>query len=108
MTKEQERKIEEIRNIMLNLVGYAETKEIKEEKIEEMSFGHIYLIIEVGNIGDEGTMAQYICRDRAHVFIGPKGGCYTYSKARSGKNKGETVRYDDNARGVCWRSVLDK
>lgn len=100
MTREQEIKVKEIEKIMIGLVGHPETKEIKEEKIEELNHGQVLMVIEVGNIGDEGTMASIICRDRDHVFIGPKGGCYTYSKARSGKNKGKFVRYDDNARGV--------
>ena len=108
MTKQQERRIEEIREIMLNLVGYRETKEIKEETIEELFYGAVSMVIEVGTIGDEGTMAEIYCRDRAHVFIGPRGGCYTFSKARSGANKGHMVRYDDNVRGVVWRNVLDK
>ena len=108
MTKQQERRIEEIREIMLNLVGYRETKEIKEEKIEELFYGAVSMVIEVGNIGDEGTMAELYCRDRAHVFIGPRGGCFTYAKAKSGANKGQLVRYEDNVRGVIWRSVLDK
>ena len=107
MTREQEKKVAEIRNIMLNLVGHAETKEIKEEEISEMGYGIVQMVIEVGMIGDEGTMAEVVCRSRAQVFIGPKGGCYTYSKARSGENKGKLVRYDDNARGVCWRCISD-
>ena len=108
MTKEQERKVKEIEKIMMELIGHPETKEIKEEEVNEIGYGIVSMVIEVGEIGDEGTMAEVLCRQRAHIFIGPKGGCYTYSKARSGKNKGKDVRYDDNALGVCWRCVLDK
>lgn len=107
ITKEQEKRIEQFRNIMLNLVGYPETKEIKREQIHDIGYGTISVVITVGSIGDEGTMAEVVCRDTAQVFIGPKGGCFTMSTARSGKNKGKTVRYDDNLQGVVWRSVFD-
>ena len=103
MTKYQERRIAQIEEIMMNLVGHPETKEIKEKSIEDL--GHcISMVIEVGAIGDEGTMAAIFCRQRAHVFIGPKGGCYTYTRSR---RNGEHIRYDDSASGVCWRCVLD-
>lgn len=107
MTNEQERKIKEIEKIMINLVGHPETKEIKQKEVKETDYGVVSMYISVGEIGDEGTMAAILCRQTAHVFIGPKGGCWTYSRARSGKNKGKDVRYDDNVHGVCWRCVID-
>ena len=105
MTKYQERRIAQIENIMMNLVGHPETKEIKEKSIEDLGVGGIVsMVIEVGEIGDEGTLAAVFCRQRAHIFIGPKGGCYTYTTSR---RDGSHIRYDDTPSGVCWRCVLD-
>ena len=103
MTKYQERRIAQIEEIMMNLVGHPETKEIKEKKIEDL--GHcISMVIEVGQIGDEGTMAAIFCRQRAHIFIGKKGGCSTYTNSR---RDGKLITYEDSPSGVCWRCVLD-
>lgn len=103
MTKYQERRIAQIENIMMNLVGHPETKEVKEKSIEDL--GHcISMVIEVGEIGDEGTLAAVFCRQRAHIFIGKKGGCSTYTNSR---RDGSLIHYEDTPSGVCWRCVLD-
>ena len=103
MTKQQERRIAQIEEIMMNLVGHPETKEIKEKNIEDL--GHcISMVIEVGQIGDEGTLAAVFCRQRAHIFIGRKGGCSTYTRSR---RDGKLITYEDSPSGVCWRCVLD-
>lgn len=105
MTKQQERRIAQIEEIMLNLVGHPENKEIKTKDIEELEGGIVSVVIEVGRIGDEGTLAAVFCRQSAHIFIGPRGGCSTYTRSR--KDKGKLIRYDDNVSGVCWRCVID-
>ena len=106
MTKYQERRVAQIEEIMMNLVGHPETKEVKEKSVVELSdTGVVSMIIEVGAIGDEGTLAAVFCRQRAHIFIGPKGGCYTYSNSR--KDKKQLITYTDSPMGVCWRCVLD-
>ena len=103
MTIQQERRIAQLEEIMMNLVGHPETKEIKEKSIEGL--GHcISMVIEVGEIGDEGTLAAVFGRQRAHIFIGPKGGCSTYTKSR---RDGSLITYEDSPSGVCWRCVLD-
>lgn len=105
MTKQQERRIAQIEEIMMNLIGYPETKEIKEKSVEELGVGGIVsMVIEVGDKNDEGTLAAVFCRQRAHIFIGPKGGCYTHTRSR---RDGSYIRYDDTPSGVCWRCVLD-
>ena len=104
MTNAQERRIAQIEEIMMNLVGHPETKEIKQKEIEEITENIVSLVIEVGEIGDEGTMAAVFCRQRAHIFIGPKGGCSTYTQSRRG---GGIINYEDSPSGVCWRCVLD-
>ena len=51
----------------------AGTYEIKEYKVEETEY-FLSVVLEVGMIGDEGTMAQVFCRDRVHLFVGKRGG----------------------------------
>lgn len=104
MTRYQEKRINQIEEIMLNLVGYPETKEIKEKSVHDIGHGIVSLVIEVGDVGDEGTLAAVFCRQRAHIFIGPKGGCSTYTTSRK---DGSLITYEDTPSGVCWRCVLD-
>ena len=74
MTKQQERKVNMIREQAENLHGkHSSEYEIKEWKVEENEF-FVSVVVEVGMIGDEGTMASIICRDRLQVFIGKRGG----------------------------------
>lgn len=109
MTKEQERTIERIRRYMLERYGKREDNlryEIKEEHIEELEGTNLVSYwVQNGMVNDEGTYASIICRDTVHVFIGKKGGCSTFVKARSGKNKGKMVEYTDNWLGCCHRSM---
>jgi hypothetical protein len=49
-----------------------ETKTFKLDLSAEVK--SVSMVIEVGMINDEGTTAALICRDRAHFFIGPRGG----------------------------------
>ena len=69
--------------------------EIKEYKITDCET-FLSVVLEVGMIGDEGTMAQIFCRDRVHLFIGKKGGItYPTSKRR------KTKRFDGSLLGVA-------
>lgn len=85
MTTAQERSIERIKKLAENLHGHCSASyEIKEFKVEENEY-FVSVIVEIGMIGDEGTMGEYIGRDRAHLFIGKRGGIsYPYT-SRTGK-----------------------
>jgi hypothetical protein len=58
--------------------------EIKIEEVEDC--GHfVSLVLEVGMVDDEGTMAEIICRNRRHFFIGKRGGVTLKSVSMSNK-----------------------
>jgi hypothetical protein len=89
MTKSQERMVNRIRRdaeTMHNNGGY----EIKQWEVKDNDWGTVSIYLEIGLIGDEGTMAEYIGRDSLQIFIGPKGGtkipCYTRKKDGTFKN----------------------
>lgn len=81
MTKAQEKAIERIRTLVEAECG--DRYEIKEWNIAEFPY-FVSLVSETGLIGDEGTMASIFARDRAHLFIGKRGGI-TYPVIRNGK-----------------------
>ena len=106
MTRQQERKIEVIRNYMNGYMGrHSDGYEMKEEHIEELGVGGIVsVVMETGMKEDEGTMAAILCRNRIHVFIGPKGGVTCISRNRK---TGGTCTYEDTWLGVVHRSMED-
>ena len=106
MTKQQERKIELIRNYMKNYHGkYSDNYELKEDEVQDIGAGGIIsVVLEVGLKEDEGTMAAILCRDRIHVFVGPRGGVTCHSKNRK---TGEFMFYEDTWKGVVHRSMED-
>lgn len=74
MTSIQQRKVDMIKRQAENLWGsHSDKYEVKTFDVEEHEY-FVSVFAEVGMIGDEGTMAQYIGRDRVQVFIGPRGG----------------------------------
>lgn len=74
MTKQQEMKVNMIRRQAENLHGsHSSDYEIKEWRVEENEF-FVSLVVVVGLIGDEGTVASIFCKDRLQVFIGKRGG----------------------------------
>lgn len=78
MTQAQERKIEYIRkDLEYEFFKGHKNPEIKKFEVEELEFGSVSLVAEVGSVGDEGTCAEILCRERIHVFIG-KNGAITY------------------------------
>jgi hypothetical protein len=78
MTSAQERKVESIRKDLESVFfnGH-KNPEIKKFEVKESELGFVSLIAEVGGVGDEGTCAEILCRERIHVFIG-KNGAITY------------------------------
>ena len=96
MTREQERAVAALKEKFLGFYGYPETKEFKAEKIEEIHGGVLYVMLEVGMKGDEGTLASLLCRNTLSVLIGKRGGYYNYSNSKSHYK----VRYN-SATMVC-------
>ena len=78
MTQAQKRRIESIRkDLEYEFFNGHKNPEIKKFEVQELEFGSVSLIAEVGGVGDEGTYAEILCRERIHVFIG-KNGAITY------------------------------
>lgn len=66
--------------------GHPETREFKEIHVEEWEeVGTVYIRLEMGLIGDEGTMAECFCRDTTAVCIGKKGGYFSYRRSSNKK-----------------------
>ena len=110
MTREQESVINAIEAYMLHryVIGKRDDEkryEIKYKQVDPITENTISLVIETGLIGDEGTLAAILCRDRIHVFVGKKGGVRCYVTARSGPRKGKIVEYVDGWLGCCHRSM---
>lgn len=65
--------------------------EIKRYIVKDHGF-FISVSLEVGMVGDEGTMAQLVCRDRVLLFIG-KHGAITYPiTGRDGHQRTKAVK----------------
>lgn len=86
MTKLQEKAIERIKKLVKSDM-YSDDMEIKKWEVNELD-SFVSLVVEYGHIGDEGTLASIICRTRAHLFIGKRGGI-TYPITNK---KGQFVR----------------
>lgn len=81
MTNSQMREVERIRKIALEMAKDLHTNgEIKKWEVDENEF-FVNVVVEVGSVSDEGTMAAVICRERCQLFIGKRGGVkYPVSK----------------------------
>lgn len=87
MTRKQQLALESFVNATFDTFsfGHPETHEIKELVITEWEdLNTVHVSIEIGRIGDEGTMASVYARDYATVMIGKNGG---YSGRRKGTDK---------------------
>ena len=49
-----------------------------------------YLLVVLGMVGDEGTMASVFCRNRRHIAIGPRGGLTLFNAKNKSEAKGWT------------------
>lgn len=81
MTKSQERAVEKIKKLAEDYMNKCfNNGELKEWEVEENEY-FVSVVLEIGNKDDEGTMAAIFGRDRAHLFVGKRGGVtYPVSK----------------------------
>lgn len=107
MNTAQSKAIARIRKLAENLFGsQSEKYEIKEWRLIENEY-FISVIVEVGLKGDEGTLAEVFCRDRAHLFIGKRGGI-TYPVSKKMKD-GSYKHYDKRFKGYSLlQAVCDQ
>ena len=81
MTKAQEMAVENLKNAFFKTFSYGrpderEFKEVHVEYWEETET--VYVRLEMGLIGDEGTMAAVFCTDSTTTCIGKKGGYFQH------------------------------
>lgn len=95
MTKQQEAALKKIRRLVENYhsPSVRDKYEVKQYDVNENEYSiDVYIVIGMKN--DEGTMAEIICRDHAHLFIGPRGGI-TYPVSKNGHHYKKRFRgYD--------------
>lgn len=62
------------------------SKEVKQQERRALDYGGMALLVVIGMVGDEGTAAALVCRDRYHVFISAEGGvsCFASHKTKRG------------------------
>lgn len=78
MTEQQAKTIEHIReSVLRRRYGHTQASyEIKQFEISTLpDCDLVFLVVETGLKGDEGTMASVLCRDHRHIKIGVRGGC---------------------------------
>lgn len=73
MNKIQMNKIDRIKQAAILEWVRDNDHEIKIWEVQDCEF-FVSVIVEVGLKGDEGTLASVFGRNRAHIFVGPKGG----------------------------------
>ena len=77
MNKSQQNTLNDFIAYKTRLFGY-EVKELRVTEREDDTA--IYVSITTGCKDDEGTMAEFICRDTYCFFIGARGGMFQYGK----------------------------
>lgn len=87
MTNAQVKTIEKIKK-MANAYIYNDDYELKQFDVKENDI-FVSVIVETGLKNDEGTLAAIIGRNRAHLYVGKRGGI-TYPVYK--KNKSFTKR----------------
>ena len=102
MTKQQEMVIARIkRDAVSDICPNATDYELKQFEVTE--YDHFVAVLLVTGLkNDEGTLAAVYCRDRAHVFIGRRGGItYPVDTKRHGMVRRELGRYHSLLHVVC-------
>ena len=102
MTKAQEKAVAKIR-ALAEQNFYADDMEFKEWEVEDCG-AFVSVVVETGHKNDEGTMAAIFCRDRAHLFIGERGGI-TYPVYKNGKHYCKRFKGYSILQAVCDQRV---
>lgn len=71
-------------NALVRLIIYSERHRTIEREWKLVRFtqegSRLFLLLERGMVGDEGTFAQTLARDSWHWYVGPRGGIKTLSR----------------------------
>ncbi|MBQ7372420.1 MAG: hypothetical protein IJW67_11200 [Blautia sp.] len=73
MTHSQEITLETIKNYLPRFDRTDDRYEIKEFEVKDTEYG-VYVYLVTGYKGDEGTIAEALCRKIRHFVIGKRGG----------------------------------
>lgn len=94
-TPSQQRLIDELPKALLNKANeYSRhDHEVKRVDVSDENEFFVSLVVEVGLVGDEDTMASVLCRDYRHIFIRPSGGLELVNAKLKGRSRG-------------WRNVV--
>ena len=103
MTKSQERAIARIERLVQKEL-YNDEYEIKEWDVHENEY-FVSLVVETGRKNDEGTLASIICRDRAHLFIGKRGGITYPVTTKKGKQVCRQFKGYSILQAVCDQRI---
>lgn len=87
MTDKQQHAIDRIRFMLDAELKYAGDRyELKTWEVDDQHFdssGLVFVYVEWGLKGDEGTLASVFCREKVHISIGKRGGArYIIDKVR--------------------------
>lgn len=74
--------------------------EIKMLEVQDCGNGTVYVFAKRGFENDEGTVAQYVCRDSYVFFIGSRGGVYQFVETREGRYR-SVYRKDKVVKPMC-------
>ena len=103
MTKSQERAVAQIRRLAERNLLNPETYEFKEWEVKENEyFVSVYVV--TGMKGDEGTFGEVFCRDRAHLFVGKRGGI-TYPVYKHGRHYNKVFKGYSILQAVCDQRI---
>lgn len=104
MTQAQEKALTKIRGLVDKEL-YTDAYEIKEWTVRECEY-FVSLVVEYGLKNDEGTMAAVIGRDRAHLFIGKRGGItYPVTSKKTGKQICKQFKGYSILQAVCDQRI---
>ena len=73
MTRSQANTLEEIKKYLPRFDLWDDKYEIKQFEAKDSEYG-VYVYLVTGMKGDEGTMAEALCRKIRHFVIGKRGG----------------------------------
>jgi hypothetical protein len=62
-----------------------EKNEFKRFEASLQEWGGVFVVCEIGLVGDEGTMASIFARDSSHGFIGKRGGISAMQDTANGR-----------------------
>jgi len=112
MTPKQQKAVEWICKEVIKNDGYGERYEYKRfEVVEYTDYPYsedspmVYVVTDVGLVGDEGTMAEVFARVHRHIRVGPRGGLKLMNPGRYSKGQGKIVERKTpiTGREVVWR-----